>query len=133
MLRNRFIATVPQLSSAGEAARHQHLALLQQLPLVFLPLLLREVIVYDWKFPAERDEIDRQLRYLGSLTTGQLSNAMSSFAQVKLSPELEAMDWIAAPTRFSEKLSAYLWATHQIDDFSRAAEDYIRALQYRDS
>jgi hypothetical protein len=103
-----------------------HIALLQQLPLAFLPLLLREVIVYDWKFPAERDEIDRQLRYLASLTTGQLSSAMSSFAQVKLSPELEAMDWIAAPTRFSEKLSAYLWATHQIDDFSRAAEDYIR-------
>jgi hypothetical protein len=103
-----------------------HITLLQQLPLAFLPLLLRELIVYDWKFPAERDEIDRQLRYLASLTTGQLSNAMSSFAQVKLSPELEAMDWIAAPTRFSEKLSAYLWATHQIDDFSRAAEDYIR-------
>lgn len=36
------------------------------------------------------------------------------------------MDWIAAPVRFSEKLSAYLWATHQIDDFSSAAEDYIR-------
>lgn len=103
-----------------------HLALLQQLPLAFLPLLLRELIVYDWRFPAERDEIDRQLRYLGSLTPGQLSNAMSSFAQVKLSPELEAMDWIGAPSRFSEKLSAYLWATHQIDDFSRAAEDYIR-------
>ena len=38
------------------------------------------------------------------------------------------MDWIAAPSRFSENLSAYLWATHQIDDFSRAAEDYIRAF-----
>ena len=40
----------------------RHIALLQQLPLAFLPLLLREVIVYDWKFPAERDEIDRQFR-----------------------------------------------------------------------
>jgi hypothetical protein len=47
---------------------------------------------------------------------------------VKLSPELEAMDWIGAPTRFSERLSAYLWATHQIDDFSKAAEDYIKAF-----
>jgi hypothetical protein len=102
--------------------------LLQQLPLAFLPLLLREVIVYDWKFPAERDEIDRQFRYLGSMTTGQLSSAMSSFAKLNLSPELEAMDWIGAPSRFSEHLSAYLWATHQIDDFSRAAEDYIKAF-----
>src|SRR5580700_8095425 len=103
-----------------------NIRLLQQLPLAFLPLLLREIIVYDWKFPAERDEIDRQFRYLGSLTPDQLSNAMSAFANVKLSPELEAMDWIGAPSRFSERLSAYLWATHQIDDFSRAAEDYIR-------
>jgi hypothetical protein len=105
-----------------------HIALLQQLPLAFLPLLLREVIVYDWKFPAERDEIDRQFRYLESLTTVQLSSGMSSFAKLNLSPELESMDWIGAPSRFSEKLSANLWATHQIDDFSNAAEEYIRAF-----
>jgi hypothetical protein len=105
-----------------------HVALLQQLPLAFLPLLLREVIVYDWKFPAERDEIDRQFRYLESLTAVQLSSAMSSFAKVKLSPELESMDWIGAPSRFSEKLSANLWATHQIDGFSNAAEEYIKAF-----
>ena len=105
-----------------------NIGLLQQLPIAFLPLLLREVIVYDWKFPAERDEIDRQFRYLGGLTADQLSSAMSSFAKVKLSPALEGMDWIGAPSRFSEKLSAYLWATHQIDDFSRAAENYIQAF-----
>ena len=32
------------------------------------------------------------------------------------------------PSRFSERLSAYLWATHQIDDFSTAAEDYIQVF-----
>src|ERR1700685_212675 len=95
-----------------------NIALLQQLPLAFLPLLLREVIVYDWKFPAEQDEIDRQFRYLGGVTADQLSSAMSSFAGVSLSPELEAMDWVSAPARFSERLSSYLWATHQIDHFS---------------
>jgi len=30
----------------------RHLALLRLLPLAFLPILLREVIDYDWKFPA---------------------------------------------------------------------------------
>jgi hypothetical protein len=105
-----------------------NILLLQQLPLSFLPLLLREVIVYDWKFPAERDEIDRQFRYLSNLTPDQLSSAMSAFANLKLSPELEAMDWIGAPFRFSERLSAYLWATHQIDDFGKVAEDYIKAF-----
>jgi hypothetical protein len=106
----------------------RHIALLQQLPLSFLPLLLREVIVYDWKFPAERDEIDRQFRYLESLSPEQLTRAMGAFANIKLSSELEAMDWIGSPGRFSERLSAYLWATHQIDNFSRAAEDYIKAF-----
>lgn len=42
--------------------------LLRQLPLSFLPLLLRELIAYDWKFPAERRELDHQLAYLGSLS-----------------------------------------------------------------
>ncbi len=105
-----------------------NIGLLQQLPLAFLPLLLREVITYDWKFPAERDEMDRQFRYLGGMTAEQLSSAMSAFAKLKLSPALEAMDWVGEPFRFSEKLSAYLWATHQIDDFSSAAENYIHAF-----
>jgi hypothetical protein len=119
---------VEQFSSYPPQAKRiaiGNIALLQQLPLTFLPLLLRELIVYDWKFPAERDEIDRQIRYLGSLTPDQLSNAMSSFAKLKLSADLEGMNWIDAPVRFSERLSAYLWATHQIDDFGRAAEAYI--------
>jgi hypothetical protein len=122
---------VEQFSSYPPQAKRiatGNIALLQQLPLTFLPLLLREIIVYDWKFPAERDEIDRQIRYLGSLTAGQLSNTMSSFAKVKLSGDLEGMNWIDAPVRFSERLSAYLWATHQIDDFGRAAEEYIRVF-----
>ncbi len=105
-----------------------NLALLQKLPRTFLPLLLREVIAYDWKFPAEQDEIDRQFRYLGGLSTEELSNAMASFAKLTLSPELEQADWIANPARFSERLSAHLWATHQIDDFSSAAEHYIAAF-----
>ena len=105
-----------------------NIGLLQQLPLSFLPLLLREVIAYDWRFPAERDEMDRQFRYLGGMTPEQLSSAMSAFAKLKLSPALEAMDWVGEPFRFSEKLSAYLWATHQIDDFSSAAENYIKAF-----
>src|ERR1700721_2845802 len=106
---------VEQFSSYPPQAKRLatgNIALLQQLPLTFLPLLLREIIVYDWKFPAERDEIDRQIRYLGSLTADQLSSAMNSFAKLKLSPELEAMDWIGAPSPFPERLYADLWATH---------------------
>jgi hypothetical protein len=106
----------------------RNLSLLQTLPRTFLPLLLREVIAYDWKFPAERDEIDRQLRYLGGLKPADLELAMSSFSRIQLSPELEQADWIAHPDRFSERLSAHLWATRQIDDFSQGAEAYITAF-----
>jgi hypothetical protein len=122
---------VEQFSSYPPQAKRiatGNIALLQQLPMTFLPLLLREVIVYDWKFPAERDEIDRQMRYLTSLTADQLASTMNSFAKLKLTADLEGMNWIDAPVRFSEKLSAYLWATHQIDDFGRAAEEYIRVF-----
>jgi len=44
------------------------LPLLRRLPLGFVPLLLRELIVYDWKFPAERKNLDRQFAYLASLS-----------------------------------------------------------------
>lgn len=112
----------------AQALIAQNLALLQRLPLTFLSLLLREVIAYDWKFPAERDEIDRQLRYLSGLNSDGLTNAMRSFARVELSPQLQQADWVGNPARFSEQLSAHLWATHQIDDFRNAAETYIAAF-----
>src|SRR5580700_1268602 len=104
----------------------KQIALLQRLPLAFLPLLLRELIVYDWKFPAERADLGRQLTYLGTLAAGAFQTAMSAFAQLKLARELEQTDWVSSPAVFSEKLSAHLWATHQIDAFSAAAVDYVR-------
>src|SRR5580698_7202171 len=104
----------------------KQLALLQRLPLAFLPLLLRELIVYDWKFPAERADLGRQFAYLGNLAAGPFQAAMSAFAQLKLARELEQTDWVNSPAVFSEKLSAHLWATHQIDAFRAAAVDYVQ-------
>src|ERR1700722_3765873 len=104
----------------------KHIALLQRLPLAFLPLLLRELIVYDWKFPAERIDLDRQFTYLANLTPAQFQTSISSFAHLKLSQGLEATDWVNAPAGFSEQLSAHLWATRQIDSFRSAAVDYVQ-------
>src|SRR5580658_2478463 len=104
----------------------QQIGLLRRLPLAFLPLLLRELIVYDWKFPAERVDLARQFTYLGSLAAGPFQAAMSAFAQLKLTRELEQTDWVNSPAIFSERLSAHLWATHQIDAFSAAAVEYVR-------
>lgn len=110
--------------AARELAAAQ-LGLLRRLPLAFAPLLLRELIVYDWKFPAERRELDGQFRYLNGLSAEAYTNAMSAFAHLKLTSALEQTDWINAPAVFSEQLSAHLWATHQIDAFRAAAVDYV--------
>ena len=106
----------------------ENIALLQRLPLAFLPLLLRELIVYDWKFPAERADLARQFTYLGTLAGGPFQTTMSAFAQLKLARELEQTDWVNSPTIFSEQLSAHLWATHQIDPFRAAAVDYVQKV-----
>ena len=106
----------------------EEIALLRQLPTAFLPLLLRELIAYDWRFPAERGELDHQFAYLGSRPPEELRAWMAPFAQLRLSEELERVDWVKSPAEFSEQLSAHLWATHQIDAFRAAAVDYVHKL-----
>lgn len=105
-----------------------HIELLKQLPESFVPLLLREMIVYDWKFPAERKDLDRQLAYLGSLSEQQRRQELAPFARLRLSPELDRFNWVNAPGQYSEKLTAHLWATHQIDAFRAAATEYVQRI-----
>jgi len=101
-----------------------YLATLQQLPLSFLPSLLREVIDYDYKFPAERRAIDRELASLGSLSQTQMKEWFQPFWQISLSSKLEEFNWVNQPTQFTEQLSAHLWSTHQLDAFRKAATEY---------
>lgn len=103
----------------------RELPLMRQLPLSYLPLLLRELILYDWKFPAERKEIDGQFSYLGSMSAAQLATAMRPFFAIKLSPALAQLDWVNDPIRFSEEFSKHLWETHQMDHFREASIEFI--------
>jgi len=105
-----------------------HLALLQEMPLGVLPLLLREVLAYDWKFPPERSELEHQFAFLESRSAAERRELVAPFEKLRLSPELEAFDWVGEPSRFSEKLTAHLWATLQIDTFRKAAIDYVRTV-----
>jgi len=106
-----------------------HLGALRQLPLSFEPSLLREVIDYDFKFPAERAAIDRELDTLNSLSSAQISEWFQAFSQFSLSSKLEHFDWVNQPAQFVEQLSAYLWTTHQLDGFREAATAYGNRLQ----
>lgn len=106
-----------------------YLATLRQLPLSFVPGLLRELINYDFKFPAERNAHQRELEYLGSLSAGQLKEWFQGFAQIHLSPQLEDFDWVKSPAQFVERLSAHLWSTHQLDTFRQVSNDYADRLR----
>jgi hypothetical protein len=101
-----------------------HLGVLQQLPISFLPNLLKEVIDYDFKFPAERTAIDRELANLGSLSPIQIKERFLGFSKLSLSLNLVNLDWINQPAQFVERQSAYLWSTHQLDAFRTAATEY---------
>lgn len=102
-----------------------HLERLKQLPLGFVPLLLRELIGYDYKFPMERRDLDRQLKYLASLQPAPFEAALAPFAQLRLNAALPQLDWVNKPAVFTEQLTAHLWTTHQIDGFRNAAVEYV--------
>jgi hypothetical protein len=106
-----------------------YLGTLQQLPLSFLPSLLRELIDFDFKFPAECRAREKELVHLGSLSPDQTKELFQGFTQIRLSPELEAFDWAKSPVQFVEQLSAFLWSTHQLDAFRKASMDYADDLR----
>lgn len=113
---------------AGKLATN-YLGALQRLPLSFLPSLLREVVDYDFKFPAEREALEKELANLSSLSAEQAKEWFQGFAQIRLSSKLENFDWVNAPAQFVEQLSAHLWTTHQVDAFRRASLDYADRLR----
>ena len=102
---------------------------IRQLPVTFLPSLLREVIEYDFKFPAERAAIDIELSIIAALSPSQTKEWFQPFQAIAISSKLENFDWINSPAQFIEQQSAYLWSTHQLDAFRKAATDYGERLQ----
>jgi hypothetical protein len=106
----------------------EHLAALRQLPLSFLPSLLREAIDYDYRFPAERRAMERELGNLSSLSQVQLKDWCHGFEQIRVSSQLQDSDWVNTPANFVDQLSAYLWSTHQLDAFRAAAMEYAARL-----
>ncbi|MFN7927672.1 MAG: hypothetical protein U0Y68_06955 [Blastocatellia bacterium] len=105
-----------------------HYELLRKLPAAFTPLLLQQIQTYDWRFPAERRDIDRQLTFLKSLAEAERQRLFSGFAQLKLPVRLLDVKWAASPVEFSEQLSHHLWTTGQIDAFHEASANYLKAV-----
>lgn len=110
----------------GRALALANLTLLQGLPLGFVPFLLKDAIIFDWKFPVEQLELTNQFKYLTELRERQSKREMEPFEGLKLNEKLEALDWVNQPAQFLEQLSAHLWATQQMDGFREASETYVR-------
>lgn len=106
----------------------EKLPALQTLPLSFLPSMLREVIEYDYKFPAERLALEKELENLAGLSAEKRAAWFAEFAQIQLSGALERFDWVNQPAQFVEQLSSHLWTTHQQDAFRKAATGYFSRL-----
>jgi hypothetical protein len=124
--------TVASFSTYSPSAKELavvNLDLLRRMPLALVGLLLKEVRAYDWKFPAERREIDVQFNYLHSLQEEALRRAMAGFASLNISSDISSMDWVNAPELFSQQLSAMLWSSNQIDPFRSASVQYVNAYR----
>jgi len=106
----------------------ENIVALRRIPLSLLPSLLRELIQYDYRFPAERKSLQMEIANAASLSERQVSDWFDGFAQITLSPQLASLDWVNAPAQFVEQLSDYLWRTHQMDAFRNAALAYSNRL-----
>jgi len=103
--------------------------LLGRLPVVFRTILLREILLYDWNFPAERRQVDDQLVLLKSLSETELHSRLEGFAGIRLSPALEKLDGSDDPVGFIEQLTAWLWSSGQMEGFRAAAEAFAAFVQ----
>ena len=121
---NHFKAYPPEARRVATS----HIELLRKLPAAFAPLLLQQIQSYDWRFPAERRDIDRQLTFLKSLSETDRRRLFTSFEQLKLPARLLDAKWAGSPVEFSEQLSHHLWTTGQIDAFHDASAYYLKTV-----
>jgi hypothetical protein len=64
------------------------------------------------------------MRTLDSLSGSERRDWFHDFSAISLSSALESFDWINLPAQFVEQQAAYLWSTHQLDGFRKAAMEY---------
>jgi hypothetical protein len=125
-LRAESFARYPPQARAFAAA---NLDVLKRMPLILLSLTLRQVIQYDWSFPAERQQLQLQFDLLKRMDAASLDTLMAPFSSIPLSEELAKLDWVDHPQQFTEQLTAYLWSQHQIDNYHTIAQEHQQHLQ----
>ena len=107
----------------------ENLPILKRMPLILLSVVLRQIIQYDWCFPAEREQLHLQFDLLRRTGAASFEALMTPFFAIQLSSDLRRADWINRPQQFSEQLTGYLWSQHEIDSYHKAAQEYYEYLQ----
>jgi hypothetical protein len=125
-LQAKNFATYPP---QARALATEYLGVVKRMPLALLALVLRQLIQYDWSFPAECEQLVLQLRLLSQMDEATFGGAMAPFTRIPLRSTLVNFDWVGRPQPFSEQLTAYLWEQHLSDDYHSAAESYQFLLQ----
>ncbi len=106
----------------------QYLPEFRKMSLGLLPIILRELIDYDWRFPAEQRALRAQLEYLRGLTPAAFAKLMEPLSGLRMPAKVSRIDWVNQPQYFMEQFSAMLWSTLQMDYYRGAALAYERAL-----
>jgi hypothetical protein len=99
----------------------QYSRMLQELPPVLAASLLSQVRGYDWQFPAERRELEEQLRFLSVSRCEETQRILTNFRELSVPQKLMKNAWIA-PEAFLQEFTAYLWQAHAMDQFRKCGE-----------
>ena len=116
----------------GAALARGSLPLLRRVPMPLLPIVLREVSAFDWKFPREREDVRRQVGWLNGMPPEEFAATVGAFRELRLPAALSDADWVNDPAGYMEQLTATLWATGQMPAFRQAATAYGRRLEAGD-
>ena len=73
--------------------------LLESLPVSLAAVMMQQLARAGRLFPAEKRELDRTLQFLTPPRPDNARRAVEMFATLRLSPELERLDWRADAAR----------------------------------
>ena len=106
----------------GAALARGSLPLLRRVPMPLLPIVLREVSAFDWKFPREREDVRRQVGWLNGMPPEEFAATVEAFRELRLPAALSNADWVNDPAGYMEQLTATLWATGQMPAFRQGGD-----------